>query len=239
VSIPEPPSPQSPRGDDQGPPAPGSEEASVSIPEPPSPQSPRGDHQGPPAPGSEEASASTPEPPLSKHRADNLRRELRAGVTARGQPITDDQKRHHLARLRGRLTVLPPRYREAEMARIDELEMRFVGHLAAAANSVKDHVDAALEPLIARAEGRLPPRRAGQTLSQRKAELDQVMVGLRHERSQLVAAEKEEREAKRAAEPPRKRARASKSTAPESGPSGQTRRTTPLPSARTSCCIPE
>ena len=201
----------------QGPPAPVAEEASVSIPEPPSPQSPRGDDQGPPAPGSEEASESIPEPPLSKHRADNLRRELRAGVTARGQPITDDQKRHHLARLRGRLTVLPPRYREAEMARIDDLEMRFVGHLAAAANSVKDHVDAALEPLLARAEGRLPPRRAGQTLSQRKAELDQVMIGLRHERSQLVAAEREEREAKRA-EPPRKRARASKSTAPESGP---------------------
>ena len=158
-----------------------------------------------------------------------LRRELESGHTRKGVPLDHEQVHQRVSKLRRRALTMPTRYRTAELARIEELEMRFVGHLAAAANSVKDHVDAALEPLLARAEGRLPPRRAGQTLSQRKAELDQVMIGLRQERSELVAAEKEEREAKRAAEkeereakraaePPRKRARASKSTAPESGP---------------------
>jgi len=172
-------------------------------------------------PGSEEDGDAPAEPSdggISKETALKIRRELESGHTRKGVPLDHEQVHQRVSKLRRRALTMAARYRAAELARIEELEMRFVGHLAAAANSVKDHVDAALEPLIARAEGRLPPRRPGQTLSQRKVELDQVMIGLRHERSQLVAAEKEEREAKRAAEPPRKRARASKSTAPESGP---------------------
>ena len=142
-----------------------------------------------------------------------IRQELESGSTRSGVPLDDEQARQRVAKLRRRALSIATRYRAAEIARVNEFERRFAGHLSATEGDIKSHVDAALEPLIARAEGRLPPRRAGQTLGQRKAELDQATVGLRQERKEIVAAEKEERGAKRAAEPPRKRARAQNSTA--------------------------
>jgi hypothetical protein len=85
--------------------------------------------------------------------------------------------------------VLAARYRAAELAKINEFERRFIGHLTAVVDNVNAHTDAALEPLVARAEGRLPPMREGQTIAQRKTEVDLAMVSLRSERRELVAAE--------------------------------------------------
>ncbi len=94
------------------------------------------------------------------------------------------------------------------MARINERESRFVGHLAVAVDSVNSHVAAALEPLVARAEGRVPPRREGQTATERKQEIDQALLAgraLREERRQLVEEEKAERAAAREARPSKRR----------------------------------
>jgi hypothetical protein len=111
----------------------------------------------------------------------------------------------HIAKLHRRMLVLPARYRRAELVRINELEQRFVGHLVTVVNTVNEHTTAALEPLIARAEGRIPPRREGQTLAQRKTELDLAMVSLRSERREIVLAEKRERDEHRAAQPSKRR----------------------------------
>ena len=54
----------------------------------------------------------------------------------------------------------------------------------------------AVEPLLARAEGRTPPRREGQTATERKQEIDQALVAcrlLRKERKQCAAEERQER----------------------------------------------
>ena len=167
-------------------------------------------------PDSEEGGDALVEPSdaiISKENALKIRQELESGSTRNGVPLSDEQVRQRVAKLRRRALTMAVRYRAAEIARVKELELRFVRHLATAANNVKDHIDVALEPLLARAEGRLPPRRAGQTLSQRKVELDLAMAGLRHERKEILAAEGDERRAKCAAEPPSKRVRASKSPA--------------------------
>ena len=120
-----------------------------------------------------------------------------------------EQRQLHIAKLKRRALVMDARFRAAELAKINELECRFAAHMSATAEDINAHTTASLEPLIARAEGRPPPRREGQSAASRKAELDQVLVGLRHERKELVLEERAERDAMRAAAPPRKRARAS------------------------------
>jgi hypothetical protein len=47
--------------------------------------------------------------------------------------------------------------------------------------------------------------REGQTIAQRKTELDLAMASLRSERRELVAAEKREREERRVAQPAKRR----------------------------------
>ena len=66
-------------------------------------------------------------PSISKQYADNLRRELRAGRTHRGQPLTDEQRRLHITKLKRRALALSIRFRRAELARIREFEGRSVG----------------------------------------------------------------------------------------------------------------
>ena len=130
-----------------------------------------------------------------------IRQELESGSTCNGVPLGDEHARQRLAKLRRRASTMTARYRVAELARINELEQRFVGHLTATANDVKAHVDIAIEPLITRAEGRVPPRREGQTAAARKVELGLVMSGLRHERKRLVEEERAARPKRRGAEP--------------------------------------
>ena len=58
---------------------------------------------------------------VSKQYANKLRMELREGRY--GRPLTEEQVCSHLARLRRRALVLPARYRDAELAKIRELEV--------------------------------------------------------------------------------------------------------------------
>ena len=58
---------------------------------------------------------------LSKQYANKLRMELREGRY--GRPLTEEQVCSHLARLRRRVLVMPARYRDAELAKIRELEV--------------------------------------------------------------------------------------------------------------------
>ena len=151
---------------------------------------------------------------ISREYARQLRQEAETGHTRKGVPLDDEQRLARVAKLRNRALTMSARFRSAELARINEIENRFVGHLAAAVEHVNAHTSAEIEPIRARLEGRVPARREGQTASERKVELDLAMVGLRHERKELVAEEKEakrrELEAKRqerAAQPPSKRRR--------------------------------
>ncbi len=217
--------PGEPSGLSRGPP-PGShqdstepvaEEPPEPISEPSSPQHPhQHPHQHPPAQDAAEeppepiSEPSSPQHPsvISTKRADNLRRELRTMQTARGQPLTEEQARSHIAKLKRRALVMTARYRAAELARISEFEQRFVGHLNAAVDTVNAHTTAALEPLIAREDGRVPPRREGQTATQRKLEVDAALLAgrlLREERKQLVEEERAEKAAARESRPSKRR----------------------------------
>jgi hypothetical protein len=201
--------PSSPQGLPQGLPA-------QEVPEEPldsteEPSSPQGLPQGLPAQNAAEEEPSDSDV-ASKRYANKLRRELREGQTARGQPLTEEQAQSHLAKLRRRMLILPARYQQAELARVNELERRFLGHLTTVVNTVNAHTTAALEPLIARAEGRLPPMREGQTLAQRKTELDLAMVSLRSERREIVLAEKRGRDERRAAQQSKRRRKAEEDT---------------------------
>jgi len=151
------------------------------------------------------AEAQPAEAAISKQYASQLHRELELGTTKGGRPLTEEVAQGHMAKLKRRALLLSARGRATELARISEVERRFLGHLGAAAESVNAHTTAALEPLLARAEGRVPARREGQTATERKQELDQALVAsrlLREERRQLVEEERAEKrllaEAKRA-----------------------------------------
>ena len=118
------------------------------------------------------------------------------------------------------MLVLPNRFKQGELERLNELERRFLGHLAAATECVNAHTTAALEPLLARVEGRVPPRREGQTATERKQEIDQALVAsrlLRKEREGLVQEEREEK--KRLAEAKKAERAAKKARATPSSPS--------------------
>ena len=141
---------------------------------------------------------------VSKQYAQQLWQEAESGRTRSGVPLDGEQRLIRTKKLRRRAMAMLARYRTAELSRIAELESRVAGHLVAATNDFKGHVDAALQPLIARAEGRIPPRREDQTAAERKQEIDQALVAtrlLREERKRLV---EEERAAK--ARPKRRRA---------------------------------
>ena len=100
---------------------------------------------------------------FSKQYASKLHNELRAGKTSRGQPLTEELAQSHLVKLKRRALGMSARGRAAELVRIGQVEKRFLGHLAAAAECINAHTTAALEPLLARSEGRIPQRREGQT----------------------------------------------------------------------------
>ena len=167
------------------------------------------------APASEAGTSSAPEAApeatsdaaFSREYARQLWQEASTGITRHGVPLDNEQRLARIAKLRRNAVTLAPRYRNAQLTKVGALEQRFVGYLTSTGNDIKSHVNTALEPLIARAEGRVPPRREGQTAAQRKVEIDQVMIGLRHERTELVAEERAEREMRKKNAPPRKRAR--------------------------------
>jgi hypothetical protein len=59
---------------------------------------------------------------ISKQYARQLHKELHDGATTKGRPLTDEQAELHIAKLRRRMLILPARYRQAELARIQQLE---------------------------------------------------------------------------------------------------------------------
>jgi hypothetical protein len=129
-----------------------------------------------------------------------MRQEVETGKSARGRALSEEEISQRLAKLQRRVVFLPLRFRQAELARLNEIERRFVGHLAAVVSTVNEHTTAALEPLVARAEGRIPPRREGQTATERKQEIDQALLAgraLREERKALVEEERAQKAASR------------------------------------------
>ena len=168
-----------------------------------------------------EVAASGPSEPsdgdgsISRALAQQYRREVETGRSTRGRTLSQEELQERVSKLRCRVQVMGARYRAAELARIGEVEKRFLGHLAAAAESVNAHTTAAVAPLLARAEGRVPARRPGQTATERKQEIDQALVAsrlLKEERKRLVEEEREEKkrlaEAKKAERQAAKKARA-------------------------------
>ena len=154
----------------------------------------------PPETASVASGVSDSDPPISKELARQMRQEVATGKSARGRPLSQEEIGLRLARLHRRVLVLPARYRQAELARLSEAERRFVGHLEVAVGTINDHttetISQAVEPLLARAEGRVPPRRPDQTATERKIELQQILAGvplLREERRQCAEEERQER----------------------------------------------
>ena len=105
--------------------------------------------------------------------------------------------------------ALAPRYRTTDFAKVGLWEQRFVEMLTATVTEVNNHMSTAIhnaiDPLVARAEGRVPPRREGQTATERKQEIDAALLAtrlLREERKRLV---EEERTTNAAAHPKRRR----------------------------------
>ena len=150
---------------------------------------------------------------LIKQLANRMRRELETGKTLKGQPLDDAMRQERLAQLRRRAATLPPRYRCAEESKLAELEKAVTAHVTAEANRVVSEVSAAMSsamaPLIARSEGRVPPRRPGQTAAERKLELDQVLPRLRAEHKQCaeeLAKEKKEKKEEKAGQLAKERA---------------------------------
>ena len=85
--------------------------------------------------------------------ARQLWQEASTGVTRNGVSLDAEQRMARVAKLKQNAATLAPRYRAARLARIGPLEQRFAAHLAATATAITNHVDVALQPLIARAEG--------------------------------------------------------------------------------------
>ena len=159
------------------------------------PEEPEVAASGPPEPSDGDGS-------ISRALAQQYRREVETGRSTRGRTLSQEELQERVSKLRCRVQVMGARYRAAELARIGEVEKRFLGHLAAAAESVNAHTTAAVAPLLARAEGRVPARRPGQTATERKQEIDQALVAcrlLKEERKRLVEEERQERKAERAA----------------------------------------
>ncbi len=146
---------------------------------------------------------------MGRAHANQLRHELEKGETINGTPLSAEMCSERLAKLRRRAETLAPRYRRDELARLDVLDVKLhADRLAAEAKAHTtaecDRVVEELQPLLSRAAGRIPARGSGQTLAERKLELDQLLPALREERKQLAQAEMEE---KRAAAEEKKRRR--------------------------------
>ncbi len=136
--------------------------------------------------------------------AHRLRKELASGFTAHGAPLSAEMCSERLAKLRRRAGTLAPRYRRDELARLDVLDVKLhaerlaaegKAHTTAATTAACDRVVEELQPLLSRAAGRIPARSSGQTNTERKLELDQLLPALREERKQVAQAEAEERRA--------------------------------------------
>jgi len=193
--------PTEPQGQSEGQPAQAAQEQPQEPAQglPGEPAEPQGQPEGQPAQAAQERpqEQAQGQPALfAKQYYSKLHRELSTGATSRGMPLTDEAAQSHIAKLRQRAVVMGSRYRAAELARISEVERRFLGHLGAAAESVNAHTTAALAPLLARAEGRVPARREGQSATERKQEVDMALVAsrlLREERKRLVEEERTEK----------------------------------------------
>ena len=141
--------------------------------------------------------------------AGQLWEEASTGFTRKGFQLDDEQRLARITKLKENAVTLAPRYRNAQLARVVPLEQRLVGLLTATVDEVNNHTTTAIynaiDPLVARAEGRAPPRREGQTATERKHEIDATLLAtrlLREERRRLV---EEERVAKAEARPKRRR----------------------------------
>lgn len=129
-----------------------------------------------------------------------LRRELRIGKTDRGIKLTAMMITERLDKLEARHADMAPRYQANDREELDKLVAQWKDVIADASQDINQHttneiagVHQRLDNIEARLTGEIPARREGQSASDRKRELDEILPRLRHERHHLVQEEREEK----------------------------------------------
>ena len=127
-------------------------------------------------------------------------------MTVNGVPLTDDMRHERLEQLRARAAAMKrPRDRHAENTKIDAMVTRLglEARMRDNTDEIKSHIDAKVDPLLSRAEGRIPSKRDDQTNAERARELQQAVSSVPMWRAELKqcskAAAEEQRGEKRAA----------------------------------------
>jgi len=150
------------------------------------------------------SSADAPDELASKQFFSKTRRELHLNKTVCGVKLTPQMVQERFDKLEARRLTLAPRYQEAEARELASLRENFKGILAEAASSVNAHtasevagVHSRLDRLDTRLSGFIPERREGQTATERKSEIDEVLPALRRERQACVEEERAAKAARR------------------------------------------
>jgi dGTP triphosphohydrolase len=156
------------------------------------------------AEAAETASSSSDQPQYAASYYSKIRTELHLGKTVSGVKLTPAMVQERFDKLEARHATLSPQKQATDRSILDDLFEKYKDILADALKSVNEHTSnevaglhERLDRLEARLAGDIPERREGQSASDRKRELDEVLPRLRHERQQLVEEEKAEKAAKK------------------------------------------
>jgi len=141
---------------------------------------------------------------FSKQYYAKIRSELHLGKTTGGAKLTPVMVRERFLKLEERHTSLAPRYQAADAEVLAALRDKYKEALTELASCINKHttdevagVHARLDNIETRLSGSIPPRREGQTATQRKNEIDEVLPALRRERQACVEEEKAAKAARR------------------------------------------
>jgi hypothetical protein len=152
----------------------------------------------------ETASSSSEQPQYAASYYSKIRTELHLGKTISGVKLTPAMVQERFDKLEARHSSIAPRYQASDREALDHLFEKYKDSFADAVKSINEHTSdevaglhERLDRLEARLAGDIPERREGQSASDRKRELDEVLPRLRHERQQLVEEEKAEKAAKK------------------------------------------
>jgi len=151
----------------------------------------------------EEAVSST-DVSFSSQYYSKIRSELHLGKTTGGAKLTPAMVRERFQKLEERHTSLAPRYQGDDADVLAILRDKFKEVFEEAAREINKHiteevasVHTRLDNIEIRLSGSIPPRREGQTATQRKNEIDEVLPALRRERQACVEEEKAAKAARR------------------------------------------
>ena len=121
--------------------------------------------------------------------------------------LTDAEFDYRVLKVKQYADTTSDHWRIKNLARVEAAVLKrnqtaILEGIAAGADRVNLHTSQQIAPLVARAEGRVPPRRPDQTPTERKLELDQALMNmraLREERKQCIKEEKQQKEAAKTA----------------------------------------